>query len=271
MPATDTPDAHTPPASTDTPRAPAPPPEPPAEAPDYADAFAADYDRWFGKPNTTRATVDTLAGLVGHGPVLELGIGTGRIALPLAARGIDVHGIDASVAMIRHLRTKPLGDRVPVAIGDFARTHTPHRYRMVYLAGGTLFELPDHDSLRQCFANARNHLETGGRLVFDAHLPEALAAAASAEPEIVAATDDLLIRCRRTIDPPNRTYRSDYVISESGRTHRLHVTFCYASPGELDLMAHHAGLRLEKRLGDWTGAPLTDDSTYHVSVYRRSG
>ncbi|MYW03049.1 class I SAM-dependent methyltransferase [Streptomyces sp. SID3343] len=255
------------------PHPPAPPggtdhPAPPGSGPGYADTFAADYDRWFGKPGITGATVDALVGLSGTGPVLELGVGTGRIALALSQRGIRVHGIDASEAMIRRLRDKPGGTEITVHIGDFSHVDVPDRYSLIYLAGGTFFELADTEAKQRCLAAARARLKPGGLLVFDAHLPEALAvASASGTPEVVAETDERLILCHRRIDASTQTYQSHYLIHEADRTRHLRVAFHYASPGELDLMAHKAGLRLVRRQGTWAGAPFTRESAYHVSVY----
>ncbi|MGC0415585.1 class I SAM-dependent DNA methyltransferase [Embleya sp. AB8] len=247
---------------------------PAATGPHYADAHAADYDRWFGKPGSTGATVDTLTALVdlaGPGPVLELGIGTGRVALALAERGIPVHGIDASPAMLRRLRDKPGGTEIPVTIGDFADIPTPDTYALIYLAGGTFFELPDAEAQQRCLTSAAAHLRPGGLLVLDAHLPEALAvAAASGIPEVVAETDEHLILCHRRIDPAGQTYHSHYLIHEADRTRHLRVAFHYASPGELDLRARHAGLRLRRRQGTWAGAPFDQGSKYHVSVYEHA-
>ncbi|MFJ3217530.1 class I SAM-dependent DNA methyltransferase [Kitasatospora sp. NPDC086801] len=242
-------------------------PDPSPPRPDYATEFADTYDRWFAKPGVSPATVNALAALAGAGPVLELGIGTGRLALPLKARGIDVHGIDGSEAMVRRLQAKPGGADIPVTIGDFAEVPVTGSFTLVYLGGGTFFELPDQAAQARCFANAAAHLAPGGLLVLDAHVPEALAAATG--PEVVAEGDDHLALCYRRLDPSTQRYRSHYVIHEDGRTRHLHVAFRYAGHGELDLMADQAGLRLKERWGTWAGAPFTRDSAYHVSVYER--
>ncbi|WP_275462250.1 class I SAM-dependent DNA methyltransferase [Streptomyces noursei] len=239
-----------------------------AGEPGYADRHATDYDRWFAKPGITPATVDTLAGLAGTGPVLELGIGTGRLALPLAERGLDVHGIEASQAMVHRLRAKPAGDRITVTLGDFADVPVSGTFSLIYIAGGTFFELADRDAKQRCLTAVAAHLAPGGVLALDAHLPEALAvAAASGAPETVSETDDHLILCHRRIDPATQTYQSHYLVHESDRTHHLRVHFHYVSPGELDFMAERAGLRLRARQGTWNQAPFTKDSAYHVSVY----
>ncbi|MBW5480500.1 class I SAM-dependent methyltransferase [Streptomyces bambusae] len=234
----------------------------------YADRHAADYDRWFGKPGITGATVDTLAALAGPGPVLELGIGTGRVALPLAGRGLEVHGVDASEAMVRRLHAKPDGFRIPVTLGDFADVPVSGTYSLVYAAGGTFFELGDRKAKERCLASVAGHLAPGGAFVVDAHVPEALAvAAASGVPETVADCDDHLILCRRVIDASAQTYHSHYLVHEADRTRHFRVRFHYVSPGELDYMAERAGLRLMQRHGSWSREPYTRHSTYHVSVY----
>ncbi|GGZ86686.1 methyltransferase [Streptomyces subrutilus] len=236
----------------------------------YSDDHAADYDRWFAKPGVTAATVDSLALLAGEGRVLELGVGTGRIALPLARRGFDVHGVEASQSMADRLRAKPGGESVRVTLGDFAEVPVEGVFSLVLVVGGTLFELPSHQDIQRCLTAAAEHLEAEGVLVLDAHVPEALAvAAASGVPEVVSESEDHLILCHRRIDPSTATYHSHYLVHEADRTHHLRVRFHYASPRELDLMAQRAGLRLRTRLGSWAGGPFTRDSAYHVSVYER--
>ncbi|MFJ2580780.1 class I SAM-dependent DNA methyltransferase [Kitasatospora aureofaciens] len=233
----------------------------------YTTDFADDYDRWFAKPGTTAATVEALAALAGDGPVLELGIGTGRLALPLRARGIDVHGVDAAEAMVRRLRAKPGGAQIPVTTGDFAEVPVQGTFTLIYAAGGTFFELPDQSSQARCFASVAAHLAPGGVFVLDAHVPEALAVGTG--PEVVLEGDDHLVLCHRRLDPSTQRYRSHYVIHQDGGTRHLDVEFRYAGHGELDLMAEQAGLRVKERWGDWAGAPFTRDSAYHVSVYER--
>ncbi|AJT69976.1 hypothetical protein T261_8383 [Streptomyces lydicus] len=239
----------------------------PDPRPGYAVEFADDYDRWFGKPRTTGTTVAALAALAGEGPALELGIGTGRIALPLREHGIAVHGVEGSEAMVRRLQAKAGAAKIPVTIGDFADVPVTGTFTLVFLAGGTFFELPDQPSQTRCFASAAARLAPGGLFVFDAHVPEALAAATG--PDIVSEGDDHLVLRYRRLDPSAQRYHSHYVIQEDGGTRHLRVEFRYAGCGELDLMADQAGLRLKERWGDWGKAPFTRDSTYHVSVYER--
>ncbi|MFI5621599.1 class I SAM-dependent DNA methyltransferase [Streptomyces sp. NPDC051567] len=241
----------------------------PDHGPGYATEFAEDYDRWFGKPVVSGPTIDALASLAGEGPVLELGIGTGRIAVPLRGRGIDVHGVDGSEAMVRRLHAKPGGADIPVTMGDFADVPVTGSFSLVFLAGGTFFELPDQASQVRCFTNVAERLAPGGVFVFDAHVPEALVAATAGGPEVVKEGGDHLVLCYRRFDPSAQRYRSHYIIHEDGRTRHMHVEFRYAGCGELDLMADRAGLRLKERWGSWAGAPFARDSAYHVSVYER--
>lgn len=241
-----------------------------APAGQYAGDHAADYDRWFAKPGITAATVDTLTELAGEGRVLELGVGTGRIALPLARQGFEVHGVEASAAMAARLRAKPGGDDVHVTLGDFADVPVEGTFSLILVVGGTLFELASHEALQRCLIAVADRLTPSGAFVLDAHVPEALAvAAASGVPEVISETDEHLILCHRRIDPSASTYQSHYLVHEGDRTRHLRVRFHYASPRELDLMAERAGLRLRTRLGSWTGGPFTRTSTYHVSVYER--
>ncbi|MFC5148702.1 class I SAM-dependent DNA methyltransferase [Streptomyces aureoversilis] len=266
-------------------------------SPDYT-AFAARYDSWFAASGTTAATVAALAGLAeaaGPGPALELGIGTGRIAVPLAARGVEVHGIDASPAMVEQLRAKPGGEHIPVTMGDFstvgagagadsgpdtgagggagADSGLPGTYALVYVVSGTFAELPSQDAQVDCFAGAARRLRRGGLFVLDAHVPEALADDRSTGGQVLpTGNGEVVLRFRET-DRAAQRYRSHYVVLDKGAgglgMHRTTVSFRYAAPGELDLMARLAGLRLRERWGDWTGAPFTSSSAYHVSVYER--
>ncbi|WP_431045828.1 class I SAM-dependent DNA methyltransferase [Streptomyces sp. P1-3] len=241
------------------------------QGPGYATDLADRYDDWFAPPAaTTDATVALLARLAGSapdGPLLELGIGTGRVALPLAARGHDVHGIDASTTMVERLRAKPGGEKLTVSIGDFAEVDHEGEFAVAYVAGGTFFELRTQQAQLRCFAQAARRLLPGGLFVLDAHLPEALAAHAGAGAQTVeTANGDPVLRVRR-LRPAGQRYTSDYLVFADGLFRHVRVDFRYASPGELDLMAAAAGLRLRERFGGWSGTPFSDTSGYHVSVY----
>ncbi|MEV7778423.1 class I SAM-dependent methyltransferase [Kitasatospora sp. NPDC088351] len=238
--------------------------------PYYATAFAARYDDWFPS-YVTDSTVDLLAGLAGAaggGPLLELGSGTGRIALPLAARGLEVHGIEGAPEMTDRLRAKPGGRSVPVTAGDFSHVPVDGTFALVYVVNGTFFELPTQHAQVRCFANAADRLRPGGLFVLDAHVPEALA-----DPGAAVATlpipGGVTVRTRR-VNRAAQQYTSDYLIVDGDGVHHVPVSFRYAHAGELDLMAGMAGLRLRDRFGDWKGGAYTSDSSYHVSVYERT-
>jgi SAM-dependent methyltransferase len=234
---------------------------------DYRTAFAEHYDTWFGALGDTADTVELLTTLAGPGPVLELGIGTGRVALPLQARGVRVSGVDASEAMVAQLRAKPGGERITVTIGDFSQVPVQGRFSLIYLAAGTFFELPSQDDQLRCFANVARRLAPGGLFVCDANLPEALFATQSANGQVLATGGEELVVRYRQLDPAAQRYVSHYLVVSDGCTRHMTVSFRYAAPGELDLMAHLAGLRLRERLGSWSGARFTRSSVYHVSVY----
>ncbi|UKY47499.1 class I SAM-dependent DNA methyltransferase [Streptomyces inhibens] len=239
--------------------------------PRYATDFADRYDDWFTPPAaSTRATVDLLAQLARSappGPLLELGIGTGRVALPLAERGHQVHGIDAAKTMVDQLRAKPGGEQLTISIGDFAEVDHDGEFAMVYVANGSFFELASQQDQLRCFARVARRLLPGGLFVLDAHLPEALAAntGAGAQP-VESANGDPVLRTRR-LHPASQRYISDYLVLDEGMFRHVRVAFRYAAPGELDLMAAAAGLRLRERFGDWSGGAFNDSSSGHISVY----
>jgi SAM-dependent methyltransferase len=216
------------------------------------------------------AAVAFLARLAGAGPALELAIGTGRIALPLAAAGVRVDGIDLSEAMVERLRAKPGGGDIAVTIGDFSEVPVDGTYPLVYLVYNTLFNLLTQDEQVRCFENVAAHLDGGGRFVVEAFVPAFL----------VRLRDDQYVDAeevgvdRVALD----VARHDPVAQRLDETHvlirpdgiRLHPIVCrYAWPAELDLMARIAGLRLLDRFGGWEGEPFTAASRAHVSVYGR--
>ncbi|HLK42756.1 MAG TPA: class I SAM-dependent methyltransferase [Thermoleophilia bacterium] len=218
------------------------------------------------------AAVEFLAGLSGAGPALELAVGTGRIALPLAARGVAVDGIDFSEPMVARLREKPGGDRIAVTIGDFADVPVDGSYRLIYVVFNTLFNLLDQDDQVRCFQNVAAHLEPGGAFVVEAFVPAYL----------LRLRDDQYVDAEQL--EVDRVWldvgRHDPVSQRLEETHvelgpdgiRLYPIVCrYAWPSELDLMARIAGLRLRERWGGWREEPFTAESRSHVSVWEKQG
>jgi SAM-dependent methyltransferase len=214
------------------------------------------------------ALLDTVAGvlaeLAGGGRALELGIGTGRIALPLARRGVPVHGIDLSRAMVARLRAKPGGDTIGVTIGDFATTRVEGTFSLAYLVFNTIMNLTTQEAQVACFRNVAVHLEPGGCFVIEVGVPDLrrLPPGQTAVPFHVSPT-----RWAFDIyDVATQAMSSNYITVDGGYRS---IPFRYVWPAELDLMAQLAGLRLRDRWEGWTRQPFTSESGQHVSVWEK--
>jgi len=216
------------------------------------------------------AAVAFLEQLAGPGPALELAIGTGRIALPLAARGIRVDGVDISPAMVDQLRTKPGGDQLSVTIGDFADVPVPGTYHLIFVVWNTLFNLLTQEDQVRCFENVAAHLTDDGSFVVEALVPAFLYRLRNhqhVDAEAIA-VDEVRLDVLRHDAATQMLEESHVSLSRAGV--RLHpVVQRYAWPSELDLMARIAGLRLKGRWGGWDREPFTSSSSAHVSVYGR--
>jgi SAM-dependent methyltransferase len=237
----------------------------------FGEGVAQRYDESAGdmfEPAVVGPVVDFLADLAGHGPVLELGIGTGRIALPLARRGIRVHGIDLSQAMVARLRAKPGAEQIGVTIGDFATTTVEGRFSLAYLVFNTINNLTTQDQQVACFQNVAAHLEPGGCFVIEVGIP---ALQRLPPGETVRAF---------TLTPTHLGFDEYDVVSQGLVSHHYSVVdgklkvnsvpFRYVWPSELDLMARLAGMTLRERWSDWKREPFTSDSTKHVSVWEKA-
>ncbi len=238
----------------------------------YSDATAEVYDAWFGGYLGGTAIIDRLAELAaagGPGPVLELGIGTGRISLPLAERGVEVHGVDASEAMLARLRAKSGGDSIAVTIGDFSHVPVEGSFALIFVAAGTFFELPSQEAQVRCFENVARRLRPGGLFAFDGLLPNTARSDAESEMHVIPTTDDRMIVRFRSFNLFEQRYTSNYLVVDGGQARHLKVQFRYAWPSELDLMARLAGLQLKERLSNWSGDPFSSSSSVHVSIYER--
>lgn len=211
-------------------------------------------------------TVTFLADLARAGPVLEFAIGTGRIALPLAARGLRVDGIELSPDMVEQLRAKPGGADLDVTMGDMSTTTAPDRYRLIFLVFNTIFNLLTQDDQVRCFENAARQLTDDGAFVVEAGVMNG-APADYAKPEHVGKDRVVLDVCH--YDPVTQLLEENHV-ELAGTGIRLNPIVCrLANPGELDLMARIAGLRLADRWGGWERQPFTAASVRHVSVYQK--
>jgi SAM-dependent methyltransferase len=236
----------------------------------FGEREAAVYDAHVAEmfdPAVVTPVVETLAGLAGGGAVLEMGIGTGRIALPLAQRGVHVQGIDASAAMVARLRAKPGNDAIDVTIGDFATKRVDGRFALVYLIFNTIFNLKTQDEQVACFQNAAEHLESGGHFVIELGVPD-LQRLAPGQDVFVYAVDARTMSFD-VYDVVTQRLTSNHFVVDDGRVSSYPVEGRYAWPSELDLMARLAGMRLRERWGGWNREPFTSLSRSHVSVYAK--
>ncbi len=232
----------------------------------FGEIYAEDYDR-LHDPGTTDAAVDLLADLARGRKTLELAIGTGRVALPLAKRGIEVHGFDASPDMIAKLKEKPGGDQIPTTIADMADFSLTNTYDFAFLVFNTLFNLTTEAGQISCFKCVSEHLRKGGQFLIETYIPD-----------LSEFTDNQFERTRQMSkgvtwfetalhNPADQTveyhrYRTD---DETRTDLPLHVR--YAWPSEIDLMAELAGMKLIHRWGGWACEPFTPDSRMHISLY----
>jgi cyclopropane fatty-acyl-phospholipid synthase-like methyltransferase len=233
----------------------------------YGERVADVYDEWY-KPVDSASEVALLAELAAGGRALELGIGTGRVALPLAARGVEVHGIDASPAMVEQMRAKPGGDAIPVTIGDMAEVAVDGEFALVFVVFNTFFQLYSQESQVRCFANVATHLRAGGRFLIHAFVADTSRVEAGQDVSVREASLDR-VRLDATIfdAKEQRVDTTQIGITENG-IRLVHAKLRYAMPPELDLMARLAGLELEDRWATFDKRPFTAESGFQVSVYR---
>ncbi|HKP16990.1 MAG TPA: class I SAM-dependent methyltransferase [Gaiellaceae bacterium] len=230
----------------------------------FAGPVAERYDSSLGEwggPDAVGATVELLAELARGGAALEFGIGTGRIALPLAARGVRVHGIDLSADMVAQLRAKPGGDEIGVTLGDFATTSVDDTFALVYVVFNTINNLTTQDAQVACFENASAHLEPGGCFVVEVGVP-------SGEALRVFDLDETHVGIDEYDRASQRLVSHHFSLVGTGWERRS-IPFRSVSPAELDLMARIAGLRLRQRWGGWKREPFTTESPRHVTVWEK--
>ncbi len=235
----------------------------------FGERVAARYDDdpVMFDPAVVGPTVDFLAGLAGSGAALELGIGTGRIALPLVERGVRVRGIDLSEAMVARLRAKPGAEEIGVTIGDFASTVVEGTFSLAYLVFNTIMNLTTQDEQVACFQNVAAHLEPGGCFVIEVGVPglQRLPPGEIFQPFTVTPTrlgfDEYDIAAQGLVSHHYSVVDGSFTVNS--------VPFRYVWPAELDLMARIAGLTLRERWSGWLREPFTSESTAHVSVWER--
>jgi SAM-dependent methyltransferase len=231
-----------------------------------AETYDADTSDRF-EPAVVGATVDFLAELAGDGPALELGIGTGRIALPLSERGVPVSGIDLSPDMVAQLKAKPGASAIGVTIGDFATTVVEGRFRLAYLVYNTIENLTSQDDQVACFTNVGRHLEPGGCFVIEVEVPPLRRLPPGETARAFLVTPDRL--GFDTLDVAEQRGVSHHYWVSEGRAGTFAMPYRYVWPAELDLMARIAGMRLRERWSGWNRERFTSDSTSHVSVWEK--
>jgi SAM-dependent methyltransferase len=235
------------------------------DAATYGDRIADVYDGWFAVPSDTEDTVGFLSDLAGTGRVLELGVGTGRVALPLAQRGHEVHGVDASEVMVEKLRSKT--GEIAVTIGDFAELDVEGEFHLVYVVFNTFFALLSQEDQVRCFSNVARRLGQDGVFVIEAFVPDMTRWDRDQRMEAHHVDNDSVVLGVSTHDPVEQRVASNHLVVSGAGVKLYPVRLRYAWPSELDLMARLAGLRLRERLGGWLREPFTASSARHVSVY----
>jgi SAM-dependent methyltransferase len=218
-------------------------------------------------PAFIAGTVAFLSALAGDGPVLELGVGTGRIALPLSERGLHVHGIELSPEMVAELRTKPGADDIDVTLGDFATTTVDGTFTLAYLVRNTIANLTTQEAQVQCFRNVAAHLKPGGSFVIELYVPQLqrLPPGETVHPFTVTPTH---LGFEEYDVATQIAYSHHYWIAD-GQMETFSAPFRYVWPSELDLMAQLAGLELRERWDDWDRGPFTSESRQHISVWQK--
>jgi SAM-dependent methyltransferase len=236
----------------------------------FDERIARSYEaRWpeLFDPAVVGPAVDLLAEVAGTGAALELGIGTGRIAIPLRRRGVPVHGIDLSRHMVAELRAKPGSEDIGVTIGDFATTRVDGSFRLAYLVRNTITNLTAQQEQVACFRNVAAHLEPGGCFVIEVYVPELRRLPPGETVHAFTVTPTHL--GFEEYDVATQIAVSHHYWVVDGRLETYSTPHRYVWPSELDLMAQLAGLTLRERWSDWARAPFTGDSRSHVSVWER--
>jgi SAM-dependent methyltransferase len=232
----------------------------------YGEHVAGVYDEWYADYDPH--AIDALAELARGGRALELGIGTGRFALPLSAKGVEVHGLDAAASMIERLRAKPGADRIAVTQGSFADVPVKGEFALVYIVFNTFFALSSQDEQVRCFRNVAAHLSREGCFVIEAFVPDLKRFTGGQVNWATKVTADEVQLDVGQHDAATQQVISQKVVITDGNVRLYPVQIRYAWPSELDLMAQLAGLRLRERWSGWQREPFTSESGKHISIYQ---
>ncbi len=235
----------------------------------YGDRIADIYDDLHRHMADVGAMVSVLAELAQGGRALELGVGTGRVALPLAGRGIEVHSIDVSEAMVAKFKAKPNADSVPVTVGNFREVAVEGRFSLIFVIFNTFFALLTQEDQVQCFRNVAEHLTDDGVFVIKAFVPDLSRFVRNQNADVTLIEADKLMISATNHDPVNQRVISQHVAITEETVKIYPVRLRYAWPSELDLMAQLAGMKLRERWSDWEGKPFAAASTAHISMYEK--
>lgn len=233
----------------------------------YGDSVADLYDELFSPSTNVEAEVKFLRELAGDGNVLELGIGTGRVAIPLAAQGVKVTGVDSSTAMIAKLRAKPGSEGIVVHHGDFAEVQYDGTFSLAYVVVNTFFAVPSRNQQLACFRNVRKHLSAGGKFLIEAYVPDTSVFTRGQGWFVHDVTPDAVVIEASRHDPIEQTVRTQMIVIKEASTRLIPIWSRYVYPSELDLMANLAGFKLRDRFGGWKRQSFHSMSRQHISVY----
>ncbi|MDH3518090.1 MAG: methyltransferase domain-containing protein [Acidimicrobiia bacterium] len=234
----------------------------------YGEFIAAHYDERY--PGVQPSMIDRLAEIGGAGPVLELGIGTGRVAIPLADRGVEVHGLDASPPMVEKMKAKPGGGDIPVAIRNMEDLGGLGPFRMVYVVANTFFAMLDQDTQVRAFGSVASVLEPDGSFVMEAFVPDVSRFDRNQRVEVVSIDTDEVAIDVAMYDPRDQTVMASNMVFGPDKQRQFPVKLRFSYPSELDLMARLAGMSLVERWGGWDREPYTGVGI-HVSTWRPIG
>lgn len=232
----------------------------------YGEHVAGVYDEWYS--DYDNHAIDALGDLARGGRALELGIGTGRFALPLSAKGVEVHGVDAATSMISRLRAKPGADRITVTQGSFADVPVEGEFALVYIVFNTFFALSSQDEQVRCFRNVAAHLSRDGCFAMEAFVPDVTRFTGGQVNWATKVTVDEVQLDVGQHDAAAQRVVSQKIVITDGSVRLYPVQIRYAWPSELDLMARLAGLRLRERWSNWKREPFSSESTQHISIYQ---
>ena len=231
----------------------------------YGERISDIYDTFY--PDVDSSTIDFIFDLAHNGKVLELGIGTGRIALPLYKKGVNISGIDASPSMIKHLREKPDGKNIPVVFGDFSEVDISDRFDLIFIVFNTFYALTTQELQLKCIENVSTHLNDKGKFLIEAFVPDISRFDRSQTIRTTNISTDEIRIDASTHDLMNQTIFSQHIAFTEKGTKLYPVKIRYVWPSELDLMAKLSGMKLLQRWGGWKKTPFNSQSGKHISVY----